>query len=232
MLRNYFLINLILIVIIGFLGFKFYEILARPLDIPTPLVQQQSQSDKSESTRTEKDVTGEKKADLDVSVYQVIVLKDLFRPSRSAPKAEDTSTESFLKEAPKLFGTIILGDQRSAILEDPSTKITRLYRINDSFAGFIISDIQKDRVVLSKEGKSIEVKLREIKTIVLPPQQQPQIRPQVPPGDSRRPPPPRQRPTVQREVAPLPPPQATPSEEGIQPPDTGEAIGEGEGDKK
>jgi hypothetical protein len=221
--RNYFLINLILVIIIGLLGFKFYKVLARPLDIPASVAQQQIQPDK-------KDVAGEKKADLDTSVYQVIVLKDLFRPSRSAPKAEGTSAESFLRETPKLFGTIIMGDEKSAILEDPFTKITRLYRINDSFAGFIISDIQKDKIVLSKEDKSIEVKLREIKTIVLPPQQRPQMRPQMPRGDLQRPSRPRQRP-VPREVAQPPPAEATATEGEREQPFVGEEV-EGEGERE
>lgn len=209
--RNYFLINLVLIIIIGLLGFKFYKVLARPLDIPTSVTHQQLPSDR-------KDVAGREKVDLTNNiVYDVIALKDLFRPSRSTVTTEDTSTEPFLREAPKLFGTIIMGNKKSAILEDPITRITRLYNINDSFAGFIISDIQKDKVVLSKGDKTIEVKLREIKTIVLPPQQQPPVSPEISPRDLQRPSPPRQRHIPPREAVQPQPEPIPPEGEDLQP---------------
>jgi len=215
--RRYFLVNLILIIIIGFLGFRFYKVLARPLDIPAPTTKEQAQLDK-------KNLPGRKRADLDTSVYQVIVQKDLFRPSRSEPKGEEIPAEPPLKEIPKLFGTIITDKEKSAILEDPFTKVTRVYRLNDSISGFIISDIQKDKVVISKEDSSIEVKLREIKTIVLPPQQQPWARPQMPQGDLQKQPTPGQRRPIRRQ--PTPP---TPPSEGFTHPDDAKSEGADEG---
>lgn len=178
MLRNYFLINLILLIIVGMLGLRLYKTWVKPLDIAAQKTPQQTQKDKdiSEDKKTEE----KKELSFNERVYNVIVQNDLFRPSRSAPQIEEIPLY-FLDNPPKLYGTIIMGNDKSAILEDPKTKTTKLYRLNDLFGGFTISDIQDNKVVLLMGDESIEVKLREIKTITAPrqqpfmPQQQPQI---------------------------------------------------------
>lgn len=193
MLRNYFLINLILLIIVGMLGLRLYKTWVKPLDIAEQKTPQQTQKDKkiSEDKKTEE----KKELNFNETVYNVIVQKDLFRPSRSAPQVEEIPLQ-FFANPPKLYGTIIMGNDKSAILEDPKTKTTKLYRLNDLLGGFTISDIQDNKVVLSMGDESIEVKLREIKTITAPRQQpvpvpQPQIQqpqpPQVRPQGTERP---------------------------------------------
>ena len=220
MLRNYFLINLILLIIVGMLGLRLYKTWVKPLDIAAQKTLQETQKDKniSEDKKTEE----KKELSFNEKVYNVIVQNDLFRPSRSAPQIEEIPLY-FLDNPPKLYGTIIMGNDKSAILEDPKTKTTKLYRLNDLFGGFTISDIQDNKVVLLMGDESIEVKLREIKTITAPRQQpvpqpppqiqqpqQPQVRPQ---GSLQKP----ERPAVrvppnvrQGAVVPSPPP-AVPS---------------------
>ena len=188
MLRNYFLINLILLIIVGMLGLRFYKTWVKPLDIAAQKTPQQTQKDKkiSEDKKTEE----KKELSFNETVYNVIVQKDLFRPLRSAPQVEEIPLQ-FFANPPKLYGTIIMGNDKSAILEDQNTKTTRLYRLNDLFGGFTISDIQDNKVVLSRGDKSIEVKLREIKTITAPRQQpfMPQPLPQPPPPQVQQLPP-------------------------------------------
>ena len=212
MLRNYFLINLILLIIVGMLGLRLYKTWVKPLDIAAQKTLQQTQKDKkiSEHKKTEE----KKELSFNETVYNVIVQNDLFRPSRSAPQIEEIPLY-FLDNPPKLYGTIIMGNDKSAILEDPKTKTTKLYRLNDLFGGFTISDIQDNKVVLLMGDESIEVKLREIKTITAPrqqpfmPQQQPQVRPQ---DSLQRPERPVRVPPNVRQGAVLPsPPPAVPS---------------------
>lgn len=205
--RNYFLINLILLIVIGLIGFRFYKTWVRPLDIPTEVSQQQIQVDKKNVI--DKKLTDKKGLGLDEAAYDVIVRKDLFRPSRSAPLVKDTFAISSPNGAPKLFGTVIINNERSAILEDPSTKITKLYRINDSFAGYIVSDIQKDKVILLKGDKSIEVRLRAIKNIRLP-RQKPKLTPSKKPRRNLRRPPSSRRSPAPHQVTPPPPYTTTP----------------------
>ena len=167
--RRFFLINLVLFVIIGFLCFRFYNAWAKPLDIPAQISQQESMKDM-------KSLIDKKK--LDKAAYYVIVRKDLFRPSRSASQLHETPKQLSLKETPKLFGTIIMSNDKSAILEDPITKTTKLYHINDSFAGFIVTDIQADKVVLLRGTEKIAVFLRDAKKFKLPRPQM--VRPKTP----------------------------------------------------
>ncbi|HDH53550.1 MAG TPA: hypothetical protein ENH24_03590, partial [Nitrospirae bacterium] len=151
MLRNYFLINVVLIIIIGFLSIKLYKTIEYSVDIPTEATEK----------RVEKNIEVKRKnKDTTESSFDVISKLDLFRPSRSAPqKNKQTAVKASPEKPPRLFGTIILNNKKTAILEDPGTKTTKTYRINDSIAGFTVSEILEDRVVLLRDGESIEVRL-------------------------------------------------------------------------
>ncbi len=161
MLRNYFLINLLLVLIIAVLGLKLYEAAIHTIEMPSGLTERQK----------ERKVKPEKRADniVNVASFEVISKQDLFRPSRSATVKKVVKTEKAPpKDPPKVFGTVIFNDFKSAILEDPDTKSTKTYKVNDSVAGYVISDILEDKVVLSRDGESFEVKLRESKGITAP----------------------------------------------------------------
>jgi hypothetical protein len=164
MLRNYFLINLILILVLSFLGFKLYETYRATAGIPLS-----SEIKKKKA----KNVTTRRAPVFNEASYNVITQKDLFRPSRSAPdqKAEKTSEKTDPKNPPKLFGTIILENEKSAILQDSESKATKTYKLNELISGFTITEILEDKVVLVKDGENLEVKLREDKGIVTPKKQ-------------------------------------------------------------
>lgn len=187
--RNYFLLNLILLIIIGVLGFKLYETLNISINFPTPAIKQKPLPAETASAAPDE-------KNFDESIFQVIVQKDIFRPSRTEPRVEEISRPITSVVPPKLYGTVITENEKSAILEDQTTKVTRSYRVNDSIAGFVVSDIQKDKVILSSEDRTIEVYLRELKTFKAPGS--------PPPFTPRRPAPATQRP------APLPPPVTQP----------------------
>lgn len=155
--RNYFLLNLIFLIIVGVLGFKLYATLNIPINFPTTATKQKPLPAETASTIPDEKI-------LDESIFQVIVQKDIFRSSRTEPKVEEISKPVMPVVPPKLYGTVITENEKSAILEDPFTKITKSYRVNDSIAGFVVSDIQKDKVILSSEDSTIEVYLREVKT--------------------------------------------------------------------
>jgi type II secretory pathway component PulC len=177
MLHRYFLINLILLIIIGILAFKFYSILTHPVEIPSkPGISKV----KEEETEISKDKP------LDKEFFKIIAEKDLFRPSRTAPllkKNTSPSTQTLLKKPPRVFGTVISNVETIALIEDPVTKSTKSYHVNDSVAGFIISEIQKDKVIFLRGDEKIEVKLREPKGFKAK-------RPILPPQKFRRSPPP------------------------------------------
>ena len=160
MLRNYFLINVVLIIIIGFLSIKLYKVIEYSVDLPA----------EPTGKKIEKEIEVKPKdKEIRETSFDVISKLDLFRPSRSpAPKKNKKTTGKALPEKPpRLFGTIILNNKKTAILEDPGTKTTKTYRINDSIAGFTISEILEDRVVLLSDGDRVEVRLRDEKKGIL-----------------------------------------------------------------
>lgn len=204
MIRNYFLINLILLVIIGFLGFRFYKVYSLPFKVPAEPASKQALKEKA-PVKSNDTVP-------DASHFQMISNLDLFRPSRT-PYKEDVKQQEAPRVPPRLFGTIIFGNEKTAILEDPATKATHIYRVKDPIGGYVVSDILEDRVILSWNGEKSEVRLRDekkglppVKQMVVPqpPQQAPQPaqqaqQPQTQPQTSQ--------PPVQR---PLPPQRPVP----------------------
>ena len=161
MLRNYFLINLLLIIIVSFLGMKFYETFRATAGIPVASeIKQEKEKNEAKKRAT---VFNE-------SSYRVITQKDLFKPSRSASEKKDDKTNEKAppQNPPKLFGTIILNNEKTAILQDSESKATKTYKLNELISGYTISEIMEDKVVLEKNGENFEVKLREDKGIKPP----------------------------------------------------------------
>lgn len=78
----------------------------------------------------------------------------------STQKPSEVSRPVSINELPQLFGTVIMKEKKFAILEDQSTKKSNLYKVNDSVSGCIVSQILEDKVILSKDGESIEIGLR------------------------------------------------------------------------
>ena len=197
MIRNYFLINIILLVIIGYLWTKFYKVYSETYEIPSVTTVKKIQKKTHQVGSNEKAPNAAR--------FQVISDMDLFRPSRT-PYKEDVKQQEVSKTLPRLFGTIIRGNEKTAILEDPNTKLTRMYHPNESIAGYVISDIFEEKVVLSSNGEKSEVKLREekkglapVRSMVAPPPQLQRTQPRTPPQQqqiqTRMP-----TPTVQRQV--------------------------------
>lgn len=189
MLRNYFVINIILVAILGLLGFKFYGIATYSMDVP-------------DAASVE---VGKKLAGIDVKLknrvpdkasFNAISKKDLFRPSRSAsPVVGKTMPKTGLDRYPKLFATIIQGSNSLAIMQDPATKKTKSYRINDVIVGFNISEILEDRVVLTRGDEKVEIKLRDDKGVKSP-RTNTLIRKTIRTNNTSRPAPIRRRPPV------------------------------------
>lgn len=159
--RNYFLINLIFILIIGLLGVRFYKVWVQPLHIPVRTVQSKDRIIRKSTERRRGKIPSE-------ASYEIISQKNLFRPSRSPVPDDSSFTQVPSREKPKLFGTMIMDGENVAILEDPASKDTKLYYLNDSIGGFTVSEIHKDKVILKRGETTIEVKLREDKGIRAP----------------------------------------------------------------
>ncbi|UCD35884.1 MAG: hypothetical protein JSU90_03360 [Nitrospiraceae bacterium] len=214
MLRNYFLINILLVLVIGILGYKLYGILSEPEEIPSEATVRELPKGEG-AVKVQEPPLGD-------SAFENIAKLDLFRPSRSSSGREGKKTEpAVLKEPPKLFGTVILNDLRTAIIEDPDSGKTKVYRLDDSISGYKISEIHENRVVLLRDGDKVEVKLREDKGIQ-PVRRQPAISPaQRQAGVERPVPQRRKRPaTPRRRPSRVRPPAESPEEQDEELPET------------
>jgi len=163
MLRNRFFINLVLLIIIFLLGGKLYSVLSYTADMPM-------QPDVKSDEKVKVDIKPVDRIINESNVHLIAKL-DLFRPARTpyvAEKKDDPVQEATPGNPPKLFGTILLNNRQTAILQDPDTKKTAMYHVNDSVAGYKVSEILEEKVVLLKGAEKVEIKLREDKGVAAP----------------------------------------------------------------
>lgn len=162
MLRNYFLINILLLITIAVLGFRFHSILATPMEIPDSPSRLEYGALKVKTSFIGRKEVGE-------DSFDVISDKNLFSPSRTASRATKEEPQPTVDTSKfQLFGTTIMTHKKFALLEDPESKKTKLYYLNDSIAGFTVSDIFEDKVILKKGDESIELRLRADKKFTPP----------------------------------------------------------------
>ena len=80
--------------------------------------------------------------------------------SAPVPSTEIVTADVTDPDLPRLFGTTITNKDKIAIFQDPFTKSTGTYRIDDSVAGFIVLDIQQYKAILLRGNKEFEVALK------------------------------------------------------------------------
>ncbi|KPK02112.1 MAG: hypothetical protein AMK71_03380 [Nitrospira bacterium SG8_35_4] len=158
MFRNFLAINAVLFIIASFLGAELYGTLNRRMEVPTePPVT-------TEKTETRGD---EKRAPfVSPKSFDIIASANLFNPDRTSKKEEEKVVATPQpKNQPKLFGTILIGDRKLAILEDPGTRERKTFGLNESVGGYRISEISENKVVLSWSGEEVTIQLREDKGV-------------------------------------------------------------------
>ena len=103
----------------------------------------------------------------------LIISKNLFDPERGAGATREAefNSRSFQRiRNMVLLGTVILGDSRSAILQDPAIQAATTsgpaapvgpmrVKLGDSVEGFRLTEIADRRVVFTKGGSRVEVLL-------------------------------------------------------------------------
>jgi hypothetical protein len=198
MLRNLFVINTILVILAGFLCIKLYGALTQRLELPTG-------QPAGGAAKTQKDDLKRARR-IEPGSFEIIASGNLFNPSRSGKaKTGVQSTQSPPpKNEPKLFGTIIIGDRKSAIIEDPESKSRKTFGLQDVIGGYVVSDIQEDKVVLLWGTDPITIRLRDDKGIAAPKRRQVTQAPKR--TETREPRTRRRRPRRSRSSVPPPPP--------------------------
>lgn len=114
--------------------------------------------------------------------YKIISEKNLFRPDRSEwviEKAKETKDKHVDPDKLELFGTIIVGDEKSALIykekarkKGRRSKLSRmsrsrkgkkaeLYSPGDYIGGYILSKIEEKKVVLDYLGETVTLNLHD-----------------------------------------------------------------------
>lgn len=101
--------------------------------------------------------------------YAVISEKNLFRPDRTEWILEKPDAKIVDKKINpdklELYGTIIIGDKKSALIHEKKSKKkdkkTEVYSLGDYIGGYVVSAIEEKRVVLDYYGEKLTLYLHE-----------------------------------------------------------------------
>jgi len=108
-----------------------------------------------------------------ITSTEIIVSKNLFDPERGAgiTRQSEVDSQAFQRVGSMiLLGTVILGENRTAILQDPGaptaaapnrarTPVSYRMKVGDSFEGFTLSQIADKKVVFTRETSQVELAL-------------------------------------------------------------------------
>ena len=160
------MLSILLLVATGLVGWRIYKVWE---DEPWSLRQQP----KTAAPAAVEDAPTNINAPVSPVSPDVIISKNLFDPERGAGATREAefNSRSFQRiRNMVLLGTVILGENRSAILQDPGTQAATPgglpvpagpLRVNlgDSLEGFRLTEIADRRVVFTKGGSRVEVLL-------------------------------------------------------------------------
>lgn len=133
--------------------------------------------------------------------YAIISEKNLFRPDRKEWIIEKPDAKMVDKKIDtsklELFGTIIVGDKKGALIHDKQAKKeekrTNIYSLGDYIGGYVISAIDEKRVVLDYYGEKVTLSLHEGKENSklsslqpLPPEEKPKSEPPKPKQEAKQ----------------------------------------------
>jgi hypothetical protein len=157
------LLSLLLVIAIGLLGWRTYWLWREgPWNLPSP-------GKVMPAASVAQDKSGAKVAP--AVNTQVIISKNLFDPERGAGSTREAEANSRAFQRIRsmvLLGTVILGDSRFAIVQDPGSQVggppaagqtaapVRM-KLGDSIEGYNLAEIADKRVVFARGGARVEV---------------------------------------------------------------------------
>jgi hypothetical protein len=102
-----------------------------------------------------------------VPEFRVISEKTIFHPDRTITKKPDIISAPVLLPMikPILVGTVVSANGAKAYFNDPTTKITRPYRVDDSVFGYKVQDIGDSKVILSSGNRKVELNLGKVENV-------------------------------------------------------------------
>lgn len=131
-----------------------------------------------------------------VTSVDTIVSRNLFDPERGAGatrEADETSRASQRIRNMVLLGTMIIGNNRTAIVQDgsgsntgpaapPQPVTTMRLKLGDNMEGYTLAEIADKKVVFTKDGQRVEVLLDYFRKVEVPAPRTPTPGAVIPPG--------------------------------------------------
>jgi type II secretory pathway component PulC len=146
----------VLVVIIG--SYLIFELLfVRPYKNITPLIARAAAVTKPSSSRGGPAVSARR----DYTAYAGDIKgKKIFSPPSAggAPAQPPPMASTDISNEIGLVG-VIQGDAPQAIIEDKRTQKTYYVSVSESFEGFIVEEIDGDKVIVTRDGKRMSISL-------------------------------------------------------------------------
>ena len=164
-LKRSSLLSILLLVATGLVGWRIYMVWREePWSLPQP---------KTVAPAALQDEPANVVPPLPTVTPDLIISKNLFDPERGAGATREAefNSRSFQRiRNMVLLGTVILGESRSAIIQDPGSQVSTpngpaasagpmRVTLGDSVEGFRLTEIGDRRVVFTKGGSRVEVVL-------------------------------------------------------------------------
>ena len=101
-----------------------------------------------------------------INYYSVIPRNDLFSPERQPPGDDDEGEDSDSLATPPnedyiLHGTILIGEEKVAFVEDKKTRAVERYYLGDKIGDFTVTEMARDEIILSKKTRRESIRLFE-----------------------------------------------------------------------
>jgi hypothetical protein len=162
MFARTFVVNILLALLVVFLGVENYRVWHPVRQKPAVVRQEQKPAPQAERTVAPKTVRPK-------SDYAVVVDSNLFSPQRKEIKPEEPKKEPLQLSGPgrKIFvyGVVIAPGYVRALVSNPVPKPNerpkKWVKVGDDLADFTVEEIQKDRVILADGTNRYEVFLHD-----------------------------------------------------------------------
>lgn len=154
--KRFVLLNVVLVTV----AVVFAVLLVRDYSRKIPLPPAPSPR-RTQASASREEAPASTTADEKLTIYNVIVAKHLFNPSRSEGGPAPTAPAPPPPPKPTLLGVVVDGPKSRAYLEDAVTKRVFGYRIGDTVSGGRLDKIADDKVVIVRPDGAIDVMLRD-----------------------------------------------------------------------
>ncbi len=171
-MRHFTVINILLFTIVLLLSVSLYRTYRKISDFTFPAEELNTRINTGSSKKTvpEKPKKPGASTQAPPQEYSIVSEKNLFHPDRK-PRESKTSIEDTKKEKPDIiiYGTILSGDTRLALIEDKKNPLStpgrgkrqRLIKEQDKISGYRVLEITENSILIGDEDDSFIYRIED-----------------------------------------------------------------------